>query len=297
MGYFLRGHPGSGDHGWEDRVRGTCAVLEGVEICSARPEEDWRYGLGKLAPLHRERTGVGLRLSAEGKGPILWDRTSPILKDPGRHGRICVPDRRSLAILKDAGLQKKARLGPDPLFLVERQLRAGMTLFRQPTVGFGGWPGLPYSLQQALIRAILQQHRGTVAMIPYRSADPGLQRILAKEFPGERVIPRPDGPSPELRGELSLCTCVVGSPAAVMAAWSCGVPGLCVGFSPRAVGLAEELFGRWEDAVVPIASLRQEEDLALAFRCFLSVMDDQRKLLESAVPRRREQAQGWEDKL
>lgn len=292
MGYILRGHPGSGDHGSEDRVRGTCAVLEGVEICSARPEEDWRYGLGRLAPLQRQRSPGGLVLADEGGRQILWDWTGPTLRNCAR---ISVPDRRSLSLLESVGLRKKARLGPDPLFLVERQIRSGAGAFRQETVGFCGWPGAPYPCCRALIRSILERPRWAIAMIPYRAKDVGLQRLLAKGF--DEVLLRPDGPSPELRGDLSLCACVIGSPAAVMAAWSCGVPGLCIGFSPRAVGLAEELFGRWENAVVPIASLRQEDDLALAFRCFLSVMEDQRKALETAVPRRRAQAQNWDPQM
>lgn len=294
MGYFLRGHPGSDDHGWEDRVRGTCAVLKGVEICSARPEEDWRYGLGRLAPLRRECSRPPLTLGSEGGTTILWDWTGPVSGASGRFDRICVPDRRSLSTLEQAGLGAKTQLGPDPLFLVERQSRPGAECFRPPTIGFCGWPGAAYSCCRELIRWILEESRWTLAMIPYRARDVGLQRLLAGGFDEERIILRPDGASPELRGELSLCRAVIGSPAAVMAAWSCGVPGLCVGFSPRAVGLAEELFGRWENAVVPIASLRWDGDLALAFRCFLSVMDDQRKALETAVPRRRQQAQHWD---
>lgn len=286
MGYILRGHPGSGDHGSEDRARGTCAVLEDIEICSARPEEDWHYGLGKLAALRQERTRGGLVLS-NGERRVLWDWTGPIPQNPERYARIFTADRRSLSRLAQAGLQEKARLGPDPIFLVERQLPP----VTKHMVGFCGWPEVPYPFGRTLIQWLLPQK--SVAMIPYRVRDVGLQRVLARGFNEERITCRPDGSCLELRRELARCACVIGSPAAVMAAWSCGVPGLCIGFSPRAVGLAEELFGRWEGAVVPIASLRQEQDLTLAFRCFLATMDDQWKALEIAVPDRRDCSLQW----
>lgn len=290
MGYCLQGHPGSGDHGCEDRVRGTCAALGDLEVRSARPGEDWRYGLGQAASLRRDDRRCPLTLTDGAGRRILWDWTGPAV--PEGHDGITVPDRRSLATLERAGLKEKARLGPDPLFLVERQVQAGA--FRQPVFGFAGWPALPWPWLEALVGSLLAQ-RPSLAMIPYRAKDAGLQRLLAKERPG--VILRPDGPSPALRGDLSLCEGIIGSPAAVMAAWSCGVPGLCVGFAPRAVGLAEDLFGRWEDAVVPIASLRSAEDLILAARCFLSLMDGQRKVLEAAVPRRKARSAAWDPQM
>lgn len=289
MGYFLRGHPGSGDHGSEDRVRGTCAILRGIELCSARPEEDWRYGLGKLMPLIRQRCQGELSLSVEDGPSVLWDWTGPVSADLGQHERIFVPDRRSYAVLTQAGFEKKARLGPDPLFLVEPQTPPA---WEPGQVGLCGCPRLPYACWRSLIPWLLTRY--TISMIPYRSREPGLQRVLAKDLNPVRFCP--DGPSPKLRDELCRCEAVIGSPAPVMAAWSRGVPGLCVGFSPRAVGLAKELFGEWKNAVVPIASLKTPEDLILAVRCFLCAADTQRKKLETAVPNRKAQSMAWDQR-
>lgn len=149
----------------------------------------------------------------------------------------------------------------------------------------------PYVCWKALGRWVLAQREFTPVILPYRRRDAGPQQVLAKEL----GIPAwPDGSSPELRGDLCHCTCVIGDPPAVMAGWSCGVPGLCIGADPRAIGLAMELFGGWNCAVVPMAALHNAQDWILAVRCFLATMDTQRKALETAVPLRRAQSLAWE---
>ena len=322
MGYYFYGHGGSGDHGSEDRIRGTCRLLPcRPEILSLRPGEDWRYGLGRLADLGRiwgagigpgdiclaSHPDAGTRLRGFGAQTLLWCWTAVgKLTATQKKGldRLVVMDRRSLKSLESCGL--RVCLGPDPAFLVERQIRPLGGCFRRDTVGlccsaairdYECCDSLLYESYRRGVAWLLQNTQMDIALIPYcsrRIRDDGLiLRALHEEFGhGGRVYLRPDGSSPELRGDLSLCRCVIGSAGAI-AAWSCGVPALCIGADPRAMGLAMDLFGQWRGAVHPVAWLREPADLCTAIRDFLHREEDMRQQLEAAVPLRRQQSLSW----
>lgn len=329
MGYFLF-HGGSADHASEDRVRGICQLLpEQPEICTEAPEEDWKYGLGTLAPLSRNRPGFAARhlkwgdwcvtAGANGVGHLRpgvravlwgWEPSAPIkLRQAGllrRFHRVVVTDVHSAVLLRQSGVVRNVRLGPDPSFLVQRQLRGLDGAFRQDTVGlclstavagFERSEGLLYRSYCRLIRWILQNTPWQIVLIPY-CAKPGcndslLHMTLKRQFAQEeRLACREDGDCRVLRGDLSMCRCCVGT-AGVPAAWSCGVPGLCIGASHRVQGLSGTLFGSRQEGVVPVRELKNEEDLLLRFRTFLRREEAMRRWLEVSVPRYRQWAREW----
>ena len=329
MGYFLF-HGGSADHTGEDRVRGICRLLpEQPEILCAAPEEDWRYGLAEIGPLTRARPGYLRRylkrgdwyLTAQlhsseelhrGVRRVLWGwepskpLTSAQARELGRFYRIIVTDSRSQTILRKAGVERNVRLGPDPSFLVRRSLRSIDGRFHRDTVAlcvstaidrFEASPGLLFRSYCHLIRWILRNTSWQIALIPYNakptSGDLPLHTALKQQFQQEdRLFCREDGDCCVLRGDLSLCRCCIGT-AGVIAAWSCGVPGLCLGASSRVQGLSETLLGTRQDGVVSVSSLRSEADLTNRFQCFLEREDTMRRWLEVAVPRYRHWAQQW----
>jgi hypothetical protein len=325
MGYYLWGHTGSGDHADEDRIRGSCRLLAAPPaLVSSNPEEELRYGLGELAGIHdrlptpdsgsyclTHRTDAADYLRKAGTRAVLWGwsgagMSRQLAKALSRFDTLVVSERQSLSALWDAGLTKKTRLGPDLSFLVERQLRPLQGGFRTDTVGLclsadaarlEQEEGLLFHSYQRLIRYIMAETSFQVALIPYCARrgrnDTLLHIALERQFRGwGRVFCRKDGSCRVLRGDISLCRCVVGGAGAV-AAWSCGVPALCIGATPRATGLAKELHSAWEDAVVPVSALREPEELTRRFRRFLRKEDRLRRELDAAVPLRRQQALAW----
>lgn len=330
MGYILLGHGGSADHGIEDRIRGICSYLpERPELYSAALEEDWRYGLGKLAALNRlPPSDGGVRIGHEdwcvtlgpvwtdklrkGGRTLLWGwtpgaevlnpRMVRLLK---RYRAVIVHDQKSVELLRAAGVRKNVRLGPDPTFLVQRQLRALRGGFRQDTVGvcfssavcrYEPALGMLYHSYCHLIRWILEHTTWQIALIPYCVKaccnDETLHTLLMRQFfREERLLHREDGDCRVLRGDLSLCRCCVGT-AGVLAGWSCGVPGLCVGSSVRARNLSRTLFGT-VDPVVSVGSLRREDELTDRFREFLRQEEIYRQRLEQSVTRYRRWAMDW----
>lgn len=322
MDYYLCGHCGSGDHTDEDRIRGSCRLLsQPPEVISSRPEEELRYGIGHLAGIYdrlpakatgwglTHRTDTAAALQNSGLRPVLWGwhgagMSRTLAKELGKFHTIVVSDRQSLSALHTAGLSKKVRQGPDLSFLVERQLRPLDGAFRRDTVGLclSAEPHpkeeLLYRSYQRLIRYLMTQTDLQVVLIPYCARrgreDAVLHAALERRFRGwGRVVCRQDGSCRVLRGDISLCRCVVGSAGAV-AAWSCGVPALCVGAAPRFTGPAQELFRNWEETVVPISSLSDPEELTRRFRKFLRREQRLRGELETAVPRQRQRGLDWD---
>lgn len=330
MGYYLLGHGGSADHGSEDRIRGLCRLLpQQPELYSASLEEDWHYGLGELAGLNRHLPdGVEGRISPEdwkilltpalgdrrikGDRTLLWGWTPGeenlsrrLIRRLRKYRSIVVSDPESVKLLRGLGLGKTVRLGPDPAFLVKRQIRRLHGAFRMETVGlcvspavrrFERQPGVLYRSYCHLIQWVLDHTDWQIALIPYcvktDCNDELLLKVLERRFgTSGRVLRREDGDCRVLRGDLSMCRCCVGT-AGTLAAWSCGVPGLCIGASNRAGKLSRMLYETAEP-VVSVGSLCREEDLTVRFQAFLRREDVLRQRLDRSVAQYRCWATDW----
>lgn len=318
MGYVLWGHRGSGDHGWEDWVRGVCKLLpEKPEVFSRHPEEDWRYGIGKLGGLFREQWELAREIIRPGDWligrdparldrfpvpqirPVLWgwspDRlTAGVLRRLSRFQAVVVTEERSYRRLRRAGLGENLHLAPEPAFLVDSctstnplpEKTVGLSLSDPPEADRVLWDSYCH-----LIRWLLEETDWTVALIPYcvqsEKNDLPLHRMLYRQFrESGRILLREDGDCRVLRGELSQCRCCVGFSAAV-AAWGCGVPALCLAGDGHTFALSQDLFGKGEEGVLPWQGLKTEEELTLRFRHFLHRQEQHRDQLEQKLPRLR----------
>lgn len=317
MGYILCGHGGSGDHGQEDRIRGTCRLLPSrPELLTANIEEDWHYGLadvtdltaGNSAGFDPEALYIASRPDAipQGGRGLLWCwQGRPFAPRQAEKLRaVTVPNRHLLQTLLDQGMGNRLRLGPDPAFLVRRELRGGFRrdtiglCFSQSSVFFEPRQGLLFESYCRLIGYLLTATEFDLALIPYctgsRSHDGPLLETLYHRFShSDRVHLRPDGSCAVLRGDISLCRMVIGAAGAV-AAWSCGVPALCIGADPYALGTAAELFARWQDVLAPVGWLCDSGDLLRYARRFLGQEDTLRRQLEHNLCRHRHRGTQWD---
>lgn len=313
--YFLYEHGGSGDHASEDRIRGTCRLLRcRPEIVTGYIEEDWHYGLAALGDLSRRAEAakedvclLSAPMTAAGR-KVLWCTSGENLPKNWvrRAEAVVVCHTGSLQKLRLSGLKNKVRLGPDPLFLVDREIRPLEGAFRVDTVGLclsadmdrhEARSGLLYHSYCELIRYLLTQTPYELALIPYcrkpwRNDEILLRSLFDRFCHTGRVHLRKDGSSPTLRGDISMCRFVIGSAGAV-AAWSCGVPALCIGADPNAVALAEDLFGDWRDGVQPVAWIKEPRDMIRAAKKFMAREDIMRTIMQTTVLHRRQRSLTW----
>lgn len=122
-----------------------------------------------------------------------------------------------------------------------------------------------------LIRHILNTTDASVAIISHvvlaSNDDREPSELLYREFSNTgRVEIVRDHNAAELKYIISKCSFFVGARThATIAAYSTSVPTLVVGYSVKARGIAEDLFGTTEDYVLPVQSLSASDELKCSF--------------------------------
>ena len=116
----------------------------------------------------------------------------------------------------------------------------------------------------ALIDTILRTTDSAVALIPHAVQNGNDDRDPLKElyaaFQGSgRVCLIKDQSASQLKSIIALCSSFIGARThAVIAAYSSGVPTLALGYSVKAKGLAEDIFGVDTPYVLPIENIANE---------------------------------------
>ena len=132
--------------------------------------------------------------------------------------------------------------------------------------------GMAYENYKKLISYILDKTDYAIALIPHvvweSNDDREVLKKLYNDFnQDERIAVIEDHKAPELKYIISKCECFVGARThATIAAYSTYVPTLVVGYSVKALGIARDLFGTEENYVLPVQSLKSEEQLTEGFK-------------------------------
>jgi len=127
--------------------------------------------------------------------------------------------------------------------------------------------GITYENYKELIAYILKESDYSVALIPHvvwkHNDDREIIRKLYDEFQQDpRLILVEDHTAPELKYIISKSDIFVGARThATIAAYSSCVPTLVVGYSVKARGIAQDLFGQSEEYVLPVQELENKYDL------------------------------------
>ena len=89
----------------------------------------------------------------------------------------------------------------------------------------------------------------------------------------------------ELKGYIARCRFMIAARThASIAAYSTCVPTLVVGYSVKAKGIAKDIFGSYENYVLPVQSLSKEDELVNAFNWLYQHEDSIRTHLETMMP-------------
>ncbi|MGN0993663.1 MAG: polysaccharide pyruvyl transferase family protein [Butyricicoccus sp.] len=226
---------------------------------------------------------------------------------------LCCRESLTYDALAEAGLGEKARLIPDPAFTletVEEDLPEGF----QPgnTVGVNVSPmiisnegegGVTMANYVALIEHILDTSDMSVALIPhvvwpYNDDREPLRRLYERFRDTGRVVLIENADCRVLKGYIARLRFFVGARThATIAAYSSCVPTLVVGYSVKAKGIARDLFGTYEEYVLPVQELKTPEDLTSAFERIRRCEDDLRCCLQATMPAYIESAHAAGDEL
>ncbi|HJC25648.1 MAG TPA: polysaccharide pyruvyl transferase family protein [Candidatus Eisenbergiella merdavium] len=223
-----------------------------------------------------------------------------IIEDMKRYTCIIARESITWQALCQAGLKEKSYLVPDPAFLLPARKRALPAGFQEGNmVGLNvspmvvereGKPGITMENYRRLIRHILETTEMGVALIPHvvwKSNDDRtvLRELLAEFRSTGRVVLLEDADCETLKGYISRCRFFIGARThSTIAAYSSLIPTLVLGYSVKARGIALDLFGTWENYVLPVQSLQEEDELAKGFDWLLGEEGRIRKRLETVMP-------------
>lgn len=226
-------------------------------------------------------------------------------KDLRNYDLIITRETLTLEALKSIGANVK--LYPDPAFQlnkIEKELPDGF--IEGNMVGINISPMIVKNEQQAgitmrnyelLIKNIIENTDMNVALIPHVIwEDNNDDRIPCTDLYNKfkdtgRVVLIEDDNCEVLKGYISRCRLFIGARThSTIAAYATCVPTLVVGYSIKAKGIAKDIFGTYDNYVVPVQSLNKENDLSLAFEWIYKNEDNIRRHLKDFIPEYREKS-------
>lgn len=171
-------------------------------------------------------------------------------------------------------------LFPDPAFFMSSVKPEISQIFEENVVGINISPviidneknsGIVLKNYVKLIEHILNNTNYLVALIAHvildSNNDNNAIKMIYNYFKDNcRVIVYPDMKATELKYVISKCRFFIGARThSTIAAYSTCVPTVVVGYSVKAKGIAKDLFGTWENYVLPAQELYKEDALLNSF--------------------------------
>lgn len=221
-----------------------------------------------------------------------------ISEDLARYSLITARETISYEALKK--VNSNTRLYPDPAFQLDKiELPLPKGFDPSNTIGINLSPlimkcekknGATINNYKALIEYIIKNTDMKIALIPHVVWDHNDDREPLNELfkifkDTDRVIILDDYNCMELKGFISRCRIFIGARThATIAAYSTCVPTLVMGYSVKARGIAKDIFGTYENYVLPVQNLQNEDDLINAFKWIMNNEDNIKNHLINFMP-------------
>ncbi|MBQ6589055.1 MAG: polysaccharide pyruvyl transferase family protein [Butyrivibrio sp.] len=210
-----------------------------------------------------------------------------LVKDLDAYSAIYARESITYEALVNAGISNdKIVLRKDPAFELETsKVTVPKTFLPGKTVGINlspmvqdkeSIPGITIENYKNFIKYILDETDQNIALIPHvvwpTNDDRRPLEELYLEFKDtKRVTLIGDAPAQELKGYISMCSFFVGARThSTIAAYSSGVPTLVIGYSVKSRGIATDLFGTYENYVLPVQEIREPDAMIKAYKWILT---------------------------
>ena len=204
-----------------------------------------------------------------------------VIQDLKRYDLIVAREPITVAALYSAGIKDNVVQFPDPAFQLNKiNLPLPEGFLEGNMVGINLSPlimscekeeGITLKNYLFLIDYILTETNMGIALIPHvvkgGSNDLEILAQIKDQYKHEnRVILFRDYNCEEIKGFISRCRFFIGARThSTIAAYSTCVPTLVVGYSVKARGIAKDIFGTYENYVLPVQNLHYEQDLCNKF--------------------------------
>lgn len=238
------------------------------------------------------------------------EKASKLLEDLGRYNMIIARESYTYDALQDAFLHyafstetehiPRILKIPDPAFTLKKTENVIFDGFQEGnTIGINLSPliqqsesvaGITMKCYERLVEHLISHTDMQIALIPHVVWKGNDDRVPLLHLYDNykqtgRLVLVEDHNCEELKGIISQCRFFVGARThATIAAYSTCVPTLVVGYSVKAAGIANDLFGQTERYVIPVQSLQNETDLVQGFEWLKSHEEEIRAHLEERMP-------------
>ena len=223
-----------------------------------------------------------------------------IVEDLKRYSLINARESLTYNELIKAGITKNTKLYPDPAFQLDKvELPLPEGFVEGKTIGINVSPliaeyekvkGSTMKNYDTLLQYIIDNTDLQIALVPHVVWDNNndltpLTKLFEKFKHTGRVILLGDNNCMELKGFISRLRMLIAARThATVAAYSTCVPTLVVGYSIKAKGIANDIFGTYENYVIPVQTLANEDDLINAFKWLYNNEDSIRGHLQDFMP-------------
>lgn len=260
-------------------------------------------------PGYQRFTMLHNMLRKKGIKTVLWGCSvepskidEEMTKDLKNYDLIITRETLTLKALQDIGANVK--LYPDPAFQLDKIEKELPDKFIDGnTVGINISPmimknekitGITMKNYEVLIENIINNTDMNVALIPHVIwEDNNDDRIPLMELYNKfrntgRIVLLEDDNCEVLKGYISRCRMFIGARThSTIAAYATCVPTLVVGYSIKAKGIAKDIFGDYENYVIPVQSLKNDNDLLSAFEWMKSNEKSIKQHLDKFMPKYR----------
>lgn len=243
-----------------------------------------------------------------GSKTVLWGcslepellRDPAVVEDMKRYTLITPRESITTRALLDAGVTENVRQYPDPAFsLMPEETELPPQFQKGHTIGINVSPmivrnetvrGITIQNYRKLIEYILGTTQESIALIPHVMWKNNDDRLTLQELyrgyeENERVLLFGDMSCQKVKYLISQCRVFIGARThATIAAYSSLVPTLVIGYSVKARGIAQDLFGSQEHYVLPVQALSEEGELIGAYRWMMEHEDEIRRRLTEVMP-------------
>lgn len=220
-----------------------------------------------------------------------------MIRDLKKYNLITVRETLTQQNLRKRGIEENVKLIPDTAFNLETKKIEYPQLDGKKVVGinispmimeYEGTKNITYSNYVNLVKHILTKTDYSIALISHvvdsTGGDLRVNNLIYNEFVQykDRIFVVPEMKAENVKYIISKCEMFIGARThATIAAYSNCIPTLVVGYSVKAKGIALDLFGTYENYVIPVQSLQNEDDLIKAFEWLNSKKNEIKKDLNS----------------
>lgn len=247
-------------------------------------------------------------INAKNAKTVLWgcsinedELNETLVDDLNRYMLITAREHLTIKYLRKHGVKTRIEYIPDTAFILDKDM-SKIPIEMESEKEFIGINVSPVVVENAerkelvyknyykLIKHLIENTDYYIALIPHvvikGNDDRELLNKLYADFEkNSRIIMIEDYNCEQLKGIISQCEAFIGARThATIAAYSSCVPTLVVGYSVKAKGIAEDLFGTTENYVIPTQELRTEDQLTKGMQWIIDNKDEIKMHLEKIMP-------------